>query len=164
MVMRKIKITLALENGHDGETCHDILESCPQLEVVASLTDLTGHAAWLALGRSHLLLADEALLLRDGFEPLNMLLSSYPEVHSLLILRNFSHDKMIWALMQGVRGVLTIQEIRPLLVKALLRVMAGEIWTPRHLMQPIRRDLQQADDGSHVYRRPDTISEWVKWH
>ena len=61
-------------------------------------------------------------------------------------------------------SVLTIGEIRPLLIKAITGIMAGEVWAPRHLMQPIRQDLLQVDDGSFIYRHPERIKEWVKWH
>lgn len=142
----------------------DILEDEPSIELVASLSDLRGHGAWLALARSDVLLIDEALVLRDGFEPLNMLLSSYPEVHCLLILNSPCVDKTRWAVMQGVRGVLTIEEIRPLLFKALTKLMAGEIWAPRHLMQMNRQESGQIDDASPAYRQPQRIKEWVKWH
>lgn len=162
--MIKTKITLASDEGAAMVGCADMLADDPAIELVASLTDLTGHGAWLALTRSEVLLIDEALVLRDGFEPLNMLLSSYPEVHCLLFLRETSKNKALWALMHGVRGVLTIGEIRPLLIRAIAKVMAGEIWAPRHLMQPIRQDLRQIDDGSYIYRQPEKIKEWVKWH
>ena len=148
--MKKITITLASDQGVAMGHCNDLLAENPAIDLVGSLNDLTGHGAWLALARSEVLLIDESLILRDGFEPLNMLLSSYPEVHCLLILENPSHNKTMWAIMQGVRGVLTIEEIRPQLVKAISGIMAGEIWAPRHLKQPIRQDLRQVDDGSYV--------------
>jgi DNA-binding NarL/FixJ family response regulator len=162
--MKKIKITLASDEGGAMAGCAEILDDDPAIERVASLTDLTGHGTWLALACSQVLLIDEALVLRDGFEPVNMLLSSYPEVHCLLVLNSPSRDKAMLALMQGVRGVLTIGEIQPLLIKAIAKLMAGEIWAPRHLMQPIREDLRQIDDGSYIYRQPEKIKELVKWH
>jgi DNA-binding NarL/FixJ family response regulator len=141
-----------------------MLEDEPAIELVASLSDLTGQSAWLAMARSEVLLIDETLILRDGFEPLNMLLSAYPDVHCLVLLKNPCENKTVWALMQGVRGILTIGEIQPLLLRAIAQVMAGEIWAPRHLMQPIRQELRQIEDGSYIYRRPESIKEWVKWH
>ena len=162
--MKTIKITLASDEGAAIVGCADMLDDAPTIELVASLTDLTSRGAWLALARSEVLLIDEALVLRDGFEPLNMLLSSYPEVHCLLVLGDTCKHKTMWALMQGVRGVLTIGEIQPLLLKAIAKVMAGEIWAPRHLMHPIRQGLRQIDDGSYIYQQPDRIKEWVKWH
>lgn len=162
--MEKIRITLASDEGAAMVGCADMLDDEPSTELVASLTDVTGHGAWLALAQSDVLLIDEALVLRDGFEPLHMLLSSYPDVHCLLVLTSPCENKTLWALVQGVRGVLTIGEIQPLLFKALTKVMAGEIWAPRYLMQPIRQGLRQIDDGSHVYRHPKKIKEWVKWH
>jgi DNA-binding NarL/FixJ family response regulator len=141
-----------------------MLEVEPAIELVASLSDLTGQSAWQAMARSELLLIDENLILRDGFEPLNMLLTAYPDVHCLMLLKNPSENKTVWALMQGVRGILSTGDIQPLLFKAISRVMAGEIWAPRHLMQPIRQDLRHVDDGSYTYRRPESVKEWVKWH
>jgi len=162
--MKKIKITLASDESPALLECADLLEASPDFELIASLTDLTGQGAWLALARSNVLVIDEALVLRDGFEPLNMLLTSYPEVRCLLLLKNYQKNKMIWTLMQGVRGVLTVDEIRPLIRKAIRQIMAGEIWMPRHLMQPIREGLQQDGDGSYFFTKPTAIKEWVKWH
>jgi DNA-binding NarL/FixJ family response regulator len=162
--MEKIKITFASDEGAAMVGYDDILEDEPSIELVASLSDLKGQGAWLALARSDVLLIDEALVLRDGFEPLNMLLSSYPEVHCLLILNSPCEHKTRWAVLQGVRGVLTIEEIRPLLFKALTKLMAGEIWAPRQLMQGTRQGTGQVDDGSSAYRQPQRIKEWVKWH
>lgn len=162
--MEKIKITYASDESTALVEYADMLDDEPSIELVASLTDLRGHGAWLALARSDVLLIDEALVLRDGFEPLNMLLSSYPEVHCLLVLNSRCEHKMRWAVMQGVRGVLTIEEIRPLLFKALTKLMAGEIWAPRDLMQATWQGPGQIDDGSPVYRQPQKIREWVKWH
>jgi DNA-binding NarL/FixJ family response regulator len=164
MVMRKIKITLASDDGVATAACSELLDRHAAIEVVASLDDLTGHGAWLAMAQSDVLLIDESLLSRGGFEPLNMLLSTYPEVHCLLILESTCENKALWALMQGVRGVLTIREIRPLLIRAITEIVAGEIWAPRTLMQPIRRDLREVDDGSYAYCHPERIKEWVKWH
>lgn len=162
--MKKIKITLASDDGPAMAHCSELLVDHSAVDLVASPTDLTGHTAWCALARSEVLLVDESLILRDGFEPLNMLLSSYPEIKCLLVLESPSKHKILWAIMQGVRGVLTIGEIRPLLIKAITGIMAGEVWAPRHLMQPIRQDLLQVDDGSFIYRHPERIKEWVKWH
>ena len=162
--MEKIKITFASDEGAAMVGYEDILDDEPSIEMVASLSDLRGQGAWLALAQSDVLLIDEALVLRDGFEPLNMLLSSYPEVHCLLILNSPCENKARWAVMQGVRGILTIEEIRPLLFKALTKLMAGEIWAPRHLMHASRQGSGQIDDGSCVYRPPQRIREWVKWH
>ena len=162
--MKKIKITLALDQGVAMARCNDLLASHPAIDPVHFLDDLTGHAAWLALARSDILLIDESLILRDGFEPLNMLLSSYPDIRCLLILNHASNSKAVWAITQGVRGVLTIDEIQQHLVRAITGIMAGEVWAPRHLMQPIRQDLRQVGDGSYVYRQPERIKEWVKWH
>ena len=162
--MDKIKITFASDEDAALVGYEDILDDEPSIELVASLSDLKGHAAWLALARSDVLLIDEALVLRDGFEPLNMLLSSYPEVHCLLVLNSHCEHKMRWAVMQGVRGVLTIEEIQPLLFKVLTKLMAGEIWAPRDLMQPNPQGAGKLGDGPGAYRQPQRISEWVKWH
>ena len=162
--MKKIKITLALEEGAAMAHCDDLLASHPAIDLLHSLDNLTGHAAWVALARSDLLLIDESLILRDGFEPLNMLLSSYPDVRCLLILKRASNSKAMWAITQGVRGILTLEELRQQLVRAITGIMAGEVWAPRHLMLPIRQDLRRVDDGSYVYRQPERIKEWVKWH
>ncbi|MEN8108533.1 MAG: hypothetical protein ABFS22_11075 [Pseudomonadota bacterium] len=162
--MKKITITLASDESPALLDCADLLEASLDFELVALLTDLTVQGAWQALARSSVLVIDEALVLRDGFEPLNMLLASYPEVRCLLLLKNYQKNKMIWTLMQGVRGVLTVDEIRPQLHKAIRQIMAGEIWMPRHLMQPIREGLQQDGDGSYFFIKPTSIKEWVKWH
>ena len=86
--MKKINITVICVGDEAYPGCIDLLEDCPSINIVARPAGLTEAGAWVALGRSDVLLLDEALLEREGHDAVRAVHDSFPSLSSLIILEN----------------------------------------------------------------------------
>ncbi len=64
-----------------------------------------------------------------------MLLACHPALKFLVIMENYNEGRMLWAIMQGVRGVMLQREVLQLLGKAIRQINEGEVWMPRSLLK-----------------------------
>lgn len=141
--MKKINITVVCVGDEGYPGCIDLLAACPEINIVARPTGLNESGTWVALGRSDVLLLDEAVLEQDGHHAVREIHDSYPLLRTLLILENETQQEMVTVLSLGILGVIGRESMPPLLCKAISAICAGEAWLSRGMVQPLRRQLGQ---------------------
>jgi DNA-binding NarL/FixJ family response regulator len=125
--------------------CARLLEQCPDIELVAITSGSDQREVWMALSLSDVAVIDEEIMRHQGGETLVMLLAGNPGVKFLVIMENFNEDRMLWAITQGVRGVILRRELSQLLGKAITQVHQGEVWMPRNLLNSFRDVINRGE-------------------
>lgn len=143
MVMKKINITVICIGDESYPGCIDLLTECPAINIVARPTGLDESGAWVALGRSDVLLLDEATLEQEGQQAVRAIHDSYPLLKSLLVVEQHTQQEMLTVLSLGILGVISRESITRQLCKAISTIGAGEAWMSRGMVQPLRRQLEQ---------------------
>lgn len=143
MVMKKINITVICIGDESYPGCIDLLTECPAINIVARPTGLDESGAWVALGRSDVLLLDEATLEQEGQQAVRAIHDSYPLLKSLLVVEQQTQQEMLTVLSLGILGVISRESITRQLCKAISTIGAGEAWMSRGMVQPLRRQLEQ---------------------
>jgi len=131
--------------------CNDLLESCPAVSVIAQPETINEAGAWMAIGRSDILILDEAALEQDGLDSVRELLAKQTLAGSLLIVDKYNKNKILSAISLGVRGVIARDSLFSELTRALTAIYVGEAWVSRGLAEPIRNEL--------VYR--EKLARWA---
>lgn len=142
--MKRINITVVCVGDETYPGCVDLLEDCPSINVIARPTGLSEAGAWVALGRSDVLLLDEALLKREGYDAVRDIHASFPSLKSLMIVENETRQEMVTILSLGVLGVIARASTTSMLCKAIAAIFTGEAWLSRGMAQPLRKRLGQA--------------------
>ncbi len=93
MVMKKINITVICVGDESYPGSVDLLTECPAINIVARPTGLDEAGAWVALGRSDVLLLDEAMLEQEGQQAVRAIHDSYPLLKSLLVVEQQTQQK-----------------------------------------------------------------------
>jgi len=162
--MKTITMTYVSSRKTARLECDRLVEQNPDIELVALTSGVDRRNIWLALSRSDIAVIDEeSLQYDDGGETLSVLLAGNPGVRFLAIMKNFNEDRMLWAITQGVRGVILRRELMKLLGKAIRQVHQGEVWMPRDLLSSFR-DAINREDPLLVGREPAAINPWLKLH
>lgn len=143
--MKKIKVTIMCAGMEEFPRCSDLLESCPEISILAQPGSLYEAGAWRALGRSDILILDEAVVQQDGFEAIRDLHAGDLSIRSLLILDNYNKNNIMSALSLGIVGVIVRDSLLYELYKALTAIFTGEAWVPRGLVEPLRDELIYMD-------------------
>jgi DNA-binding NarL/FixJ family response regulator len=136
--MKKINMTYISSRKTARLECAQLVEHNPDIELVAITPGSAQRDVWMALSRSDVAVIDEEVMQHEGGEILVMLLAGNPGVKFLVIMENFNEDRMLWAITQGVRGVILRCELLQLLGKAIKQVYQGEVWIPRNLLNSFR--------------------------
>jgi len=144
--MKTITMTYLSSRKTARVECDRLVEQNPDIELVALTSGADPGEVWLALSRSDIAVIDEEIMrFDDGGEMLGVLLAGNPGVKFLAIMKNFNEDSMLWAITQGVRGVILRREVMKLLGKAIRRIHQGEVWMPRDLLNSFR-DVMNKDE------------------
>jgi DNA-binding NarL/FixJ family response regulator len=144
--------------------CDRVVEQNPDIELVALTSGADPRDAWIALSRSAIAVIDEEIMqYEDGGETLRVLIAGNPGVKFLAIMKNFNEDRMLWAITQGVRGVIQRRELMKLLGKAIRRVHQGEIWMPRDLLNSFREAIDR-EESCPVGNTSAAINPGLKLH
>ena len=141
--MKIINLTVICAGDETYPGCIDLLEDCPSINVIARPGGLSEAGTWVALGRSDVLLIDETLLEREGYDAVRDIHASFPSLKSLMIIENGSQQEMVTVLSLGVLGVITRDSTTSMLCKAISTIFAGEAWLSRGMVQPLRKHLGQ---------------------
>ena len=139
--MKKINVTVVCVGDESYPGCVDLLAACPEINIVARPAGLVEAGTWVALGRSDVLLLDEAALEQDGHQAIRALHDSYPSLKSLLIVENDTKQEMVTVLSLGIQGVIGRGSTTSFLCKAITAICAGEAWLSRGMLQPLCRKL-----------------------
>ena len=121
--------------------CSDLLVSCPAVSIIAQPESINGAGARLAIGRSDILILDEANLEQDGLDSVRELLASQPSARSLLVIDKYNKNNILVALSLGISGVIARDSLFSELTRALTAIYIGEAWISRGLAEPIRDEL-----------------------
>jgi len=162
--MKKINITVVCVGDEAYPGCIDLLADCPAINIVARLTGLNEPGTWIALGRSDVLLMDEAVLEQDGYQVVREIHERYPLLRSLLVLEDETQQEIVAVLSLGILGVIGRGSITSLLCKAISAICAGEAWLSRRMVQPLRRQLGQDRGLSDQLKESAGLSGEVKLH
>ena len=162
--MKNINITYVSFRDAALEECADLMVENPDIVLIAIPSGLTQQGAWLALSGSDVVIIEEAVIRQEGFETVSMLLESYPDLKCLVIMEKENEPGMIWAVMQGIHGVMARGNRAWLLGKAIRQLHAGEIWMSRGLLTPLRKELLMQQGRGHPGNHSVAIDEWVRWH
>ena len=141
--MRPIRILIADSQPLFRTGLRRALEAEPDLGVVGETGD--GDEA-VELARSlgpDLLLLDPEMPRTDGLEALERLNGLDKKLSTILLTASLDHARLVEAVRLGVRGVVSKDASRELLLKAIRSVLAGQYWLGREEVADVVRTLLQ---------------------
>lgn len=141
--MKTINMTYLSSRKTARLECAQLMEQYPDIELVTITSGSDQRDVWMALSRSDIAVIDEEIIQHDGGDTLILLLAGNPGVRFLVIMEKYNEDTMLWAISQGVRGVILRRELLQLLGKAIKQVHQGEVWMPRNLVTSFREVVSQ---------------------
>lgn len=141
--MKKINITVVCVGKYGYPGCAELLSDCPEMNIVAQPGGLNEAGIWVALGRSDVLVLDEAAMEQAGHHAIRSLHEYYPSIRSLMVVEGEHEYKTLAAVSLGVQGVISRTSTVSMLRKAIIALYSGEAWLSRGLAQPLRNQLKQ---------------------
>jgi DNA-binding NarL/FixJ family response regulator len=147
--MKNINVTIMCARMEEFPRCRDLLESCPAVSIIAQPETINEEGAWMAIGRSDILILDEAALERDGLDWVRGLQATRASVKSLLIVENNNRNNILTAISQGIMGVIARDSLFSELTRALTAIYLGEAWVSRALVELIRDELVYRERLAH---------------
>jgi DNA-binding NarL/FixJ family response regulator len=160
--MRKINVTIICARAEEYPGCGDLLEDCPEISIVARTGGLYEPGSWAALGRSDILLLDEAAIEQDGLDVVLNVHDRYPLLGSLLIMEIFNKNMAMSALSRGIRGVMERAATVSALRKAIAAIYSGEAWLARGFVEPLRNELIYMERKLHWENQSLVEGRWEK--
>lgn len=162
--MKTITMTYLSSRKTARVECDRLVKQNPDIELVALTSGAEPRNVWMSLSRSEIAVIDEELMqYEDGGGSLGVLLAGNPGVKFLVVMKNFNEDRMLWAITQGVRGVILRRELIELLGKAIRCVHQGEVWMPRDLLYSFR-DVINREESRLVGGASAVINSGLKLH
>lgn len=143
--MKNIKVAIMCAGMEEFPRCSDLLDSCPAVSVIAQPETINEAGAWAAIGRSDILILDEAALEQDGLDCVRGLRA----IKSLLIVGNTNKNNILSAVSLGVMGVIARDSLFSELTRALTAIYLGEAWVSRALVELIRDELVYRERLAH---------------
>jgi len=144
--MKKINVTVVCVGKYGYPGCAELLADCPEVNLVAQPASLDGAGIWVALGRSDVLVLDEAVMEEAGHQAIRSLHEYYPSIRSLMVVDSEHEYKTLAAVSLGVQGVIGRASTVSMLRKAVFALYSGEAWLSRGLAQPLRKQLNQESE------------------
>ena len=150
----KIKVTIMCGETEELPRCSDLLDSCPEILILAQQGGLNEAGIWLALERSDILILDETVLAQQGAAAIRDLQTGRPPIRSLLIMNNDNKNNILSALSLGISGVITRESLPYALSRALAAIYSGDAWVSRGLAEPLMDELIYMERQAHRARYP----------
>jgi len=141
--MKKINVTVATAGSLEYPGCADLLADCPEINLIAQPASLDEVGVWAALGRSDVLVLDEAIMEQVGHQAIRSLHEYYPSIRSLMVVEGEHEYKTLAAVSLGVQGVIGRASTVSMLRKAIIALYSGEAWLSRGLAVPLRNQLSR---------------------
>ena len=160
--MNKINVSLISASRVAMQECMDVIDDIPDFRVLVMPAELSVQSTWAGLANTDVLVIDESVIKQEGFAALQLLLDSYPQMKCLVIMNKYNENKMIWAMLRGVRGVMCAGEERRLLPKAIRHLHAGEVWMSRNLLKPFRQATRSRQEWPFTGAGKE--GNWLKLH
>ena len=146
--MKKISVTIICPDEEEFPGCQDLLESYPEIRLVARHSALDEAGVWTALAGSDVLLLDEAVIELEGPQRVRALHVDHPALKTLQIVENSCENNSMAAISIGVRGVLERPSMVSMLRKAIAVVYSGEIWMSRKIVQSLHNESRRHEGRS----------------
>ena len=143
--MKNINVTIMCTRMEEFPRCGDLLESCPAVSIIAQPESINEAGAWMAIGRSDILILDGAALEQDGLDCVRGLQA----IKSLLIVDNSNKNNILSAISLGIMGVIARDSLFSELTRALTAIYLGEAWVSRGLVELIRDELIYRERLAH---------------
>jgi DNA-binding NarL/FixJ family response regulator len=140
--------------------CAQLVEQNPDIDLVSVPSSPIQQGTWMGLSRSDVAVIDDDIIRREEVETLHMLLACHPALKFLVIMENYNEGRMLWSILQGVRGVMLRREMLQLLGKAIRQINEGEVWMPRSLLKSLKNELVGRRKACYLSMDPATISNW----
>ena len=147
--MKNINVAIMCVGVEKFPRCSDLLGSCRAVSIITRPESVNEAGAAMAIGRSDILILNEATLAQDDLASMRELLVSQPLLKSLLVLENYSKNNILSALSLGVRGVVLRDSLFSELTRAVTTIYLGGVWVSRGLVEPIRDELVHRDTMAH---------------
>ena len=144
--MKKINVTVVCAGSMVYPGCADLLADCPDINLVAQPAGLNEVGVWAALGRSDVLVLDEAAMEQVGYQMIRSMHEYYPSIRSLMVVEGEHEYKTLAAVSLGVQGVIGQASTVSMLRKAIIALYSGEAWLSRGLAVPLRNQLSRGSE------------------
>ena len=142
----------------------DLLDTCPGGNIVAMPSSIHAPGTWLALGRSDILLLDEAVIACDGAAAVRTIHACYPALRTLLLVDHDHDDRVQAAFSLGVHGVMLRTTVLARLWQAITMLYESSTMTPEKNRHRSCEPLENRDHEvvqAPFCRIPDA---WNKLH
>lgn len=160
---RRVRILLADEQSLFREAVRVVLESQPDLEVVAEAGDGLQAIAEAERTRPDVALIDAHLPNADGVRTTPLILERRPECKVIVLADNEDGELLIEALEVGARGFLTKGSPLADLIDATRRVDRDEVLIPPHLLGPLlHRLIKRRRDQEAAFRQMARLTKREK--
>lgn len=159
----RVRILLADEQSLFREAVRVVLESQPDLDVVAEAGD--GRGAMVEAQRSmpDVALVDAHLPNADGVRVIPMILERHPDCKVVVLADNGDDELLIEALEAGASGFLTKGSPLADLIDAARRVQRGEVLIPPRLLGPLLgRLIRRRREQDQAYRQMAKLTKREK--
>jgi DNA-binding NarL/FixJ family response regulator len=147
-VSQTIRILLVDDQAIVREGLKLLLESQPGLAVVAEAANCAEAVASARLSQPDVVLLDLDLGESKGHDCLTELLNAAPQTRVLVLTGTPDLDLHHDAIYKGAMGLVRKLEAADVLVKAIRKVFAGEVWLDGALMARLLGDLWRARSGN----------------
>ena len=146
--MKKISVTIICPGEEEYPGCEDLMESYPEINLVARHSALDEAGVWAALAGTDVLLLDEAVIELEGPDKVRAIHVEHPALKTLQICEKTSENKLMGLISIGVRGVLERPSMVSMLRKAIMVLYSGEIWMSREIVQSLHNQSRRLGHAS----------------
>lgn len=162
--MKKVNVTIICLAEEEYPGCADLVESYPEIHLVASCSALDEAGLCNALENSEVLLLDQAVVEVEGAEKVRTLHHNHPGLRSLLIIEKNCEINAMAAISLGIRGMMERVSMVSMLRKAIAVLYSGEAWVSRDMVQLLQIQSKYLNDRSVWLAHPVTLPECGKFN
>jgi two-component system, NarL family, nitrate/nitrite response regulator NarL len=122
------RIVIVVEHELSRQSLRALLQSKPDFKVVGEATDGPEAVAIARRSKADLLLLDISFSITGGFDLLQRVVRSDPEMRVLLLSPPLNKAQTVRAIELGARGVVLKTSSSDLLIEAIQKIRRGEYW------------------------------------
>jgi DNA-binding NarL/FixJ family response regulator len=164
--IQTIRILLIDDQGIVRDGIRLLLESQPGLTVVGEASASKEAIALAARELPDIILLDLDLGNHDSIDLIPKLLASASGSRMLILTSRCDPEAHYAAVRRGAMGLLRKSEPGEVLIKAIKKLHAGEVWLDRLMMARVLTDIQHAHNGkptltSEIVAREESVSEVI---
>lgn len=160
--MKKVNVSIIFAAVEEYPGCGDLLDSYPEINLVASCSTLDAAGLRPALEGSDVLLLDEAVVALEGPERVRALHAEYPGMRIMLIFEKNCEINTMTAISLGMQGMMKRASRVSMLRKAITALYSGEAWVSRDMVQLLHNQSKYLDERSVWLANLATLPECGK--